>query len=218
VKTAVDRAEAEHFPPGRGIGWSRPGDFILVRGTSWRSRVISLYERLRFHRPGERHCAHWSHAALVVGTNGVIVEAGTAGVVVQRIDKYRDADYLYVAIRAEPTQRWRAVRFAASRVGCSYSRLTIAALTASTLTRGRIRLNDSERDSCGSLVARALACTGETFERLPAEMLPADLAKHFAVFPPDPARQCWGNPIRRGGNGDHGRTHETPDQRALPSA
>ena len=33
------------------------------------------------------------------------------------------------------------------------------------------------------LVARALACAGESFGRRPRDMLPADLAMHYGVNP-----------------------------------
>ena len=171
------------FPPGEGVAWSRPGDFILVRGTSWRSRIASCYGRVRARGPEERQCACWNHAAVVVSPGGVIVEAGTEGVVLQHLDKYRGEDYHYVAIRATPTQRWRAVRFARSRVGSRYGTLALGGLAVSLLTRGHIRLPESENELCGSLVARALACAGERFEMRPSDMLPGDLAVHYGVSP-----------------------------------
>jgi hypothetical protein len=178
---SYERAQAERLPPGESAAWARPGDFILVRGASWRSRIITLYERLCFRRPEERYCAYWSHAALVVGANGAIVEAGTAGVVLQHIEKYRDVEYHYVAVQAAPSDRWRAVRFAASRVGSSYSRLAIAVLAASALTGGRIVPRNPNCDICAGLVAGALSRAGAIFDKSPALMLPGDLAKHYEV-------------------------------------
>lgn len=169
------------FPPGEGIDWSRPGDLILVRGTSWRSKVTSAYQWGRARGSEERHCAYWNHAALVVGTNGAIVEAGTAGVVFQHLGKYRDEDYHYVAVSATPEQRRRAVLYAVSRTGSPYDNLALAGIVLSALTRGRLRLTESQLDLCGSLVARALACAGERFELRPSAMTPADLAAHYGV-------------------------------------
>jgi uncharacterized protein YycO len=174
-------ARSERFPPGQAIGWARPGDFILVRGTSWRSRVVTAYERFRFRRPEERHCAHWSHSALVVGANGAIIEAGTKGVVLQHIGKYDEVDYHYVAIEATPTDRSHAVRFATSRLGRTYSRSAIARLAASILTAGKIGPKTSDEDLCGGLVAAALGRAGESFDKPAGLMLPADLAKHYEV-------------------------------------
>ena len=182
MNAVTERIVHDHFPPGEGVDWARPGDFILVSGTSWRSWVISSYERLRARGREERQCARWSHAALVTGTDGAIVEAGTAGVVLQHLEKYCEEDYHYVPIRASPDQRRRAVRFAMSCVGSRYGNLLIANLVVSALTRGRVRL-ESPCEMCGSLVARALECAGESFDRLPAEMLPADLAVHYGVIP-----------------------------------
>jgi hypothetical protein len=104
-------------------------------------------------------------------------------VVLGHVEKYRDVDYCYVAVRATPDQRWRAVRFALSRVGTQYGNLLLANLVVSPLTRGRVRLEDQRRDLCGSLVARALALMGESFERPLTEMLPSDLAVHYGVIP-----------------------------------
>ena len=169
------------FPPGEGIDWSRPGDFILVRGTSWRSKVTSAYQWGRARRTEERQCARWNHAALVVGNNGAIVEAGTAGVVLQHLDKYRDEDYYYLPVGATPAQRLRAVRFAVSRIGAPYDALALAGIVLSALTRGRLRLRESQQDLCGSLVARALAHGGACFVMGPSAMTPADLAVHYGV-------------------------------------
>ena len=169
------------FPPGEGIDWPRPGDFILVRGTSWRSKVTSAYQWARARRPAERRSARWNHAALVAGGNGAIVEAGTMGVVLQQLDKYRDEDYRYVAVHATPEQRTRAVLYAVSRTGLPYDNLALAGIVLSALTRGKLRLRESELDLCGSLVARALACGGERFAMRPSAMTPSDLAVHYGV-------------------------------------
>ena len=95
-------------------------------------------------------------------TDGAIVEAGTAGVVLQHLEKYREEDYRYVAVGATPDQRRRAVRFAMSCVGSRYGNLLLANLVVSSLTRGRVRL-ESPSELCGSLVAGALASAGESF-------------------------------------------------------
>ena len=179
-----DPLSCKRFPPGEGIDWSRPGDLILVRGTSWRSKVTSAYQWGRARGSEERHCAYWNHAALVVGTNGAIVEAGTTGVVVQHLGKYRDEDYRYVAVSATPEQRRRAVLYALSRTGSPYDNFALAGIVLSALTRGRLRLRESQLDLCGGLVARALACAGEHFEVRPSAMTPADLAGHYRNPPP----------------------------------
>ena len=118
-----------------------------------------------------------------MGTDGAIVEAGTTGVVLQHVEKYRDEDYRYVTIQATPEQRRRAVRFAIERVGSRYGNLLLANLVVSPLTRGRVRFENAGCEMCGTLVAHALACAGQGFGRLPADMLPADLALHYGVTP-----------------------------------
>jgi uncharacterized protein YycO len=178
----------EHCPPGECAGSPRPGDFILISVASWRGKLISGYTRLRARTRAARQCSRWNHAALIVGANGALVEAGTAGVALQHVEKYRDHDYHYVAVHATYDERSRAARFAASRVGSSYSRRAVANLVASRLTRGRVRLRDPDCELCASLVASALACGGEIFDRPTAEMLPADLATHYGLVAQRPRR------------------------------
>jgi hypothetical protein len=197
---------SERVPPGRSIASARPGDFILVHGTSWRSRVVTAYERFRFRGIEERHWAHWSHSALVVGSNGLIVEAGTKGVVLQDVRKYDGVDCQYVAIGATPAGRRAAVGFARSRVGRGYSRAAIARLGASVLTAGRIGPRPEDKDLCGGLVAASLGQAGEVFDRPPGLMLPADLARHYAV----PATNSLGASL----GGPRGRPGQRVDEAA----
>jgi hypothetical protein len=175
------------FPPGDAVACPQAGDFILVNGRSWRARAITVYQRLRLRGSG-RGDAYWNHVALLVGRNGAIVEAGTRGVVLEHIDKYRDDDYHYVAISAAPGERRLATRFAMSRVGSRYGSRAAAGHLLAALTRGRVKLRDEGLEMCGSLVARALARMGERFELHPAEMLPADLATHYGVPVPATSR------------------------------
>jgi len=175
----IELADVKRFPPGESTMRARPGDFILVRGTSWRSRLITSFERLRFHQASERQYAHWSHVALVVSGEGAIVEAGTDGVVVQHLEKYRNDEYHYVSIDAPPAVRWKAVRFASSRVGASYRSLAVAEVVLFALTRRTIGGAQSSREVCAGLVARALDL-GQAEVRV---VTPGDLAKHFGLVP-----------------------------------
>lgn len=181
---AEERAHGgcERFPPGKSVGRPHPGDFILVSGSSWRAWVISAYELLRARTRTARQSARWNHAALIVGTNGAIVEAGSAGVVLQHLEKYRDVDYHYVTVDATPEERRQAIHFARSRVGSRYSLRALADLVVCPLTRGRLRLGGPHCELCGSLVANALARAGERFDRPPADMLPSDLATHYGLI------------------------------------
>jgi hypothetical protein len=172
-------AGVERFARGDGIARARPGDFILVRGTSWRSRLVSMFERLRFRRAGERQYAHWNHAALVVSFDGAIVEAGTDGVVVQHIEKYRNDEYHYVSIDAPPPVRWKAVRLASSRVGTSYGTLAVADAVLTALAGKTLGRASSSREVCAGLVARSL----ELAQADARVVTPGDLAKYFRLAP-----------------------------------
>jgi len=176
-------ARAERFGPGEGIEHPWPGDFLLIRGHWWISTVIHCGQRFRFSRAEDRQYAYWSHVALVTNLQGRLVEANDKGVVARHIEQYRALEYHYVHIPATGPQRRDAARFAESCVGEPYARLGFVALGMSVLTGGRISLGDRGQQLCGALVARALARTDAVFDRQPADMTPADLAKHYRVMP-----------------------------------
>lgn len=176
-------SRAERFGPGEGITNPWPGDFLLIRGHWWISRVIHGGQRFRFRNAEDRKYAHWSHVALVTNMRGRIIEANDKGVVVRHVEHYRALEYHYVRINASGPQRREAARFAESCVGEPYARLGFMALGLSVLTDGRFGVRDRGQQLCGALVARALARTDAVFDRHPAEMTPADLAKHYRVTP-----------------------------------
>jgi hypothetical protein len=171
----------ERYGPGEGIASPWPGDFLLIRGHWWISRVIHGGQLIRFRTAADRPYAHWSHVALVASFEGRIIEVNDKGVVARHIERYRALEYHYVRIHATGQQRLEAVRYAESCVGEPYARLAFLALGASVFTGGLIRVGERGQQMCGSLVARALARTDAVFDRRPAEMTPADLAKHYNV-------------------------------------
>jgi hypothetical protein len=176
-------ARVERFGPGEGIANPWPGDFLLIRGHWWISTVIQRGQRFRFSRAEDRRYAHWSHVALVTDLRGRLVEANDKGVVARHVDQYRALEYHYVHITASGPQRRLAVDFAESCVGQPYATLGFLALGVSVLTGGRISLGDRGQQLCGALVARALARADAVFDRHPADMTPADLARHYRVTP-----------------------------------
>jgi hypothetical protein len=149
------------YPPGTGVSTLVPGDVILVRDTSWIGLLVRLYQWLR-RGPASRpaFADGWSHAALVTGSRGRIVEVVYWRPRAAHIGKYRRAGYHYVHVDATRGQRVAALRSAEARVA-------------------RARL--WSRDHCSSLVARALAAGGAVFPRAPRRMLPADLGIHYGA-------------------------------------
>ncbi len=180
----MNRSEhIERFGPGTTIVFPRPGDFILVAGEDWLAAFIRWAERRRFRRADERPYAHWSHAALVTGARGRIVEVLPRGVVADNLAKYRSQEYRYVHVGATREERRAAVRFAEGCVGQPYATASLLTFALGVLLCRPVSLHDGGRQSCASLVAGALTQGHATFDRAPLDMTPADLARHYGVTP-----------------------------------
>jgi hypothetical protein len=177
---------AERYGPGEAVADPRPGDFVLIHGRDWGSRVIRWGQRYRLRDPGGRRHACWSHAALVVSFAGHIVDVGPRGVSVQHLCRYRDHEYLYVGVAASVRQRLAAVRYAHACVGQPYARLGFVVLGLTALAGVPCIARSRGRHHCVSLVGQALARAGASFRRAPEEMTPADLAHHYRVTPEEP--------------------------------
>src|SRR5665213_491530 len=87
--------------------------------------LISLAEKRRF-RGADAPYAHWSHSALVVGTDGALVEAESTGVRRSPISRYKDDEYHLVRLgpEFEPAGRSEAVEYSNAHMGpVSYTHL-----------------------------------------------------------------------------------------------
>jgi hypothetical protein len=169
--------------PGEAIVNPKPADLVLVRGQNWISGLIRSFERIRYNREEDRPFAHWSHAALVVSSAGHIVEVLETGVLISRLDKYKDWEYHYVFLDLSESDRRRATRFAYSCVRQKYGLFGFLTLGATVLLGDRFHVPDRGQQGCVALVVRALQHAGMTFERRPTDMIPADLARQLGVRP-----------------------------------
>jgi hypothetical protein len=182
VRTRVRPAphHAERAGPGEVATAFERGDFVLVAGTHFNSRLIRFGQKLRIHGTDRRH-VKWTHAALIVDRSGSLIEAVGTGVRRWHLDRYRDDDYVVVRIHASEENRDEVVRFAewALSQGASYSRLSTVSIGLSMLTGSRLMFHIDGQFVCSGLVARALERTGSIFDRDSAHIAPADLAKYF---------------------------------------
>lgn len=175
-------AAYERCGPGEGVAHPRPGDILLVRGVGWLGWSIREYERM-CARGKDRAFVHWSHAAVVVSGRGHLVEVGHNGVVVVRIEKYRDQEYHYVRVDLSDPDRHNVARYALSCVRQKYARWAFVHLAAAKLLGGRLRVPDRGQQGCVSLIVRALQQVGVPFERAATDMSVVDLAKRFGIRP-----------------------------------
>jgi hypothetical protein len=169
--------------PGETISDPRPGDIVLVRGTGWLGKTIRFGLRMRYRRNQDRPLAHWSHAGIIVSHQGHLIEVVPSGVVLNRLENYRDYEYHYVYLDLSAADRTRASSYAYSCIRQKYDRLGFVLLTLATLTGEWFEVPERGKQGCVALIAQALQRAGVTFARRPTDMTPADLAKNFGVMP-----------------------------------
>jgi hypothetical protein len=168
--------------PGKTVVAPVPGDFILIRGASWISRLVRLAQWLRLHAGRTRGDCRWSHVALVTGHDGRIIEVVNGAVRASHITRYRAADYCYVRTGAPSADRLAAVAFAESRLGRPYGHLSLPAVVLAALTGGRCLRKAWPLHNCTALIADALSRAGAVLPRPPHRMMPADLVDVGALF------------------------------------
>jgi uncharacterized protein YycO len=179
------QARIERYGPGEHAELAMPGDFVL---THRRHRImpvlISLAQRRHWRGP-RRPYAHWSHAALVVGEDGALVEAEANGVIRSSIAKYRPQEYHLVRMDAmlDGAQRAAARDAGLRSVGEAFGYLVMAGLALWLLTGIRVRFRRRHHQICSGLVAGALEAAGQRLDRDPSFILPADLAELYRVVP-----------------------------------
>ena len=182
----VGKAAVRRFGPGEHAtpGDFEPGDFILTHGSSLFSHLIRFGQRLRFWGR-DRPFAWWNHAAMIVSNEGDLIEALGPGVQRSHIKKYQPTEYHLVSIAAivSGNDRAEAVAFATWCLGLKYGYVTIVSIALSLLTGGKFTFGFDGQAICSGLVARALERTQAIFNRTPSHIVPADLAKYFAVKP-----------------------------------
>ena len=177
-------ASSERYGPGDEAKDFVPGDFILAHRHHLIARLISLAQKRRF-KGRDAVYAHWSHAALVVETDGMLVEAEMMGVQLSPASRYRDYEYHLVRLGPEfaAEARSRAVTFAKRQVGQGFGYFDMCGAIMYLLFGWPLRLVRRNHQICSGLIAGALQAGGLVPELDPALTLPGDLAKLFDVHP-----------------------------------
>ncbi|HSP10694.1 MAG TPA: hypothetical protein VLU92_14020 [Candidatus Dormibacteraeota bacterium] len=177
-------AVVERYGPGQEARDFSGGDFILAHRHNVIAGLISQAEKRRFHGPDAPY-AHWTHAAVVVATDGSLVEAETAGVKRSPIARYRDDEYHLVRLGPgfDAAARSRAVAYAEGQVGQAFGFLDMFGATLYLLFGWPLRLMRRNHQICSTLVVHALQQGGQVANLDPALTLPADLAKLYDARP-----------------------------------
>ncbi len=177
-------AKIERYGPGEDATRFDPGDFILAHRNHLLARLISQAQKRRFTGV-DAPFAHWSHAALVVGTDGSLVEAESMGVVRSPISKYHDGEYHLVRLGSELSASGRAgaVSYAEGQVGQAFGYLSLLGAGIHLIFGTPMRWMRKNHQICSGLVTRALQRGGLVPQLDPVLTLPADLAKVFDARP-----------------------------------
>jgi uncharacterized protein YycO len=177
---AVEGASVEHYGPGEQPDVTVPGDFVLTHGDAWTSKMIRFGQSLRIHG-ADRKYVFWNHAAMIVSSDGDMVEALGAGVKAGHLSRLLGTTYHVVHIDATAADRLEAVTYAESQKGIPYGFLTIVSIGIGLLTGAKFTFDFEGQHICSGLVARSLERTDAIFNRSPEHIMPADLAKYYQV-------------------------------------
>jgi uncharacterized protein YycO len=175
-------ATVERYGPGEeATNWT-PGDFILTHRHNPIAQLISLGEKRRF-RGAAAVFAHWTHCALIVGDDGVLVEAESTGVKRSPIARYKANEYHLVRLGPEfaPDGRQRSVAYAKAQVGKAFGYFALLGAALFLLTGAPFRMMRQDHQICSGLVVRALQAGGLVPDLDPELTLPGDLARIFNV-------------------------------------
>ena len=121
-----------------------------------------------------------------MSAQGALIEALGPGVRRNTLAAYHGTQYTVVHIDASDEDRKEMVAFAEHWVGAPYDWLTIVSITLSLLTGAKFSFGFAGQLICSGLVARALERTSSIFDAEPSHVMPAELAKMFAIVPPPP--------------------------------
>lgn len=180
MQQRIIECELEVCKAGEQSSTIKPGDFFLVHGDNFYSKLIEFGQAIRF-RGNDKHFTYWTHAGLFLTELGDIIEAEGMGVMENHINYYKDYKYVVVHINASDSDREEMIQFAKSCVGDQYGWGTIASIGISLLTGLKFSFGFDGQEICSGLVCRALERTSFIPKTDASHTTPADLAKAFFV-------------------------------------
>ena len=171
------------YGPGEEPTSIYPGDFFLLRNTTFWSKIVLFGEWIRYHGNNRKY-SRWSHCGLFLDKKGTIIEAIGAGVVVDNISKYKDLTYYIVHTKLSAPNKAQTVSAAKSFIKDKYGWVSDVSIGFHFLTGIRLQVTMNDTINCSGLVAIALWAGGIIFDSTPQLFAPADLAVSFDVPSP----------------------------------
>jgi hypothetical protein len=189
----ADQLVIEHVPAWKTATAVEPGDFVLSRAHGYRHKIIKWGQGLRIADPADRCYREYTHAALVVSTDGDIIEAVGSGVRRNNLDAFVPRTYEVVHITATDDDRTQAVGVAQEALGrhARYNALATVSITLWAFTGSRLIFFTDGAFTCSGLVARAMLTIGAVFSVDATRVTPAQLAIYFSAPrpPAEPRRR-----------------------------
>lgn len=161
----------------------KPGDFFLLRNTTFFSRLILFGQGLRFHGDNRKY-SKWSHCGGFLDTKGTIIESLNHGVIIDNISKYKDLTYYVVNTKLSSANRAQTVDAGKTFLKDKYGWISDLSIGLQFLTGIKLRITVSNTINCSGLVAMMLWGGGIFFNGTPQLFAPADLASAFDVPSP----------------------------------
>ena len=171
------------YGPGEEPTSFSPGDFFLLRNTTFFSRLILFGQGLRFHGENRKY-SKWSHCGGFIDNKGTIIEALSAGVKIDNISKYKGLTYYVVHTKLSASNKVQSVNAAKSFLKDKYGWVSDLSIGFQFATGVKLRVTVNNTINCSGLVAMMLWAGGIFFNGTPQLFAPADLASAFDVPSP----------------------------------
>src|SRR6266700_1243181 len=125
----------------------KPGDFIVTHGTDFFDRLIQDFTVSR-----------WKHAALIVSSEGNLIEVVTKGIQKSTLAKYKHEEFYVVDIDMSSDDRKEVIEYAdfMSKKHITYGFLTIASIAFKIITNSRLVIKLDGTLICSEFVAKSL--------------------------------------------------------------
>lgn len=130
--------------------------------------------------------AYWSHAGIILNSEGDMAEALSRGVERWNMEKYRDTPYAIIDTHPSNEDLDQMLEFVKSVLEARYryGYLTIASIIVTLLTGSKIVISKTSTAICSGMSSETLTRRGLIFPVPPSHMTPGMLGRKFRVtFP-----------------------------------
>jgi len=148
----------------------KPGNFIVTHGGGFDDLLIHIFTNSR-----------WNHAALVISSEGTIIELETTGIRKRTLNEYPGGDFYLVDVELSEEDRAQTVAYAQAMLKRheKYGFLTIISIILKIITHSRLIIKLDGTLICSEFVANALSEGGIIWDKDTSLITPADLYQKF---------------------------------------